>query len=46
MNQNDQKFELVSVFAAQSVEYGSHQFLRQFIIVPVAELLFESVVYQ
>ena len=45
-HQNDQKFELVSVFTAQSVEYSSHQFLRQFVVVPGAESLLESVVYQ
>ena len=45
-HQDDQQFELISMLAAQRVEDRPHQFLREFIVVPGAELLFESVVYQ
>ena len=45
-HQDDQKFELVSMLAAQSVEHASHQFLRQFIVVAIAKSLLESIVYQ
>ena len=45
-HQYDEQFKLVTMLAAQPVEHSSHQFLRQFIIVPAAEFLLESVVYQ
>ena len=44
-HQDDQQFELIAVLAAQGVEDSSHQFLREFVVVPGAELLLESIVY-